>query len=54
MSSETEDSDIALKPGPRSNLLHPEKKNARKDAAEGKERVMDKDTDRDGDGGLGT
>lgn len=34
MSSETEDSDRALKPGPRSNLLHPEKKKKKKNAGE--------------------
>lgn len=50
MSSETEDSDRALKPGPRSNLLHPEKKKkraleSRQRKGEGKRRVMDTQTE---------
>lgn len=46
MSSETEDSDRALKPGPHSNLLHPERTNTSNEAAEerGKSNVMDRDT----------
>ena len=45
VSSETENSDRALKPGPRSNLLHPERRNARDEAADGraKSRVMVRD-----------
>lgn len=48
MSSETEDSDRALKPGPHSNLLHPEKKRAperRQRKGEGERRVMDTQTE---------
>ena len=38
------DLDRALKPGPHSNLLHPERTNASDEAAEGKSKVMDRDT----------
>lgn len=57
MSSETEDSDRALKPGLHSNLLHRERKeHAREEAAERRGergvKVIDKHTDRDD--GIGT
>lgn len=57
MSSETEDSDRALKPGLHSNLLHPErKKHAREEAAErrGERGVMEIDKHTDKDDGIGT
>lgn len=46
MSSETEDSDRALKPGPHSNLLYLKKKIAREEAVEGRGKgsVMDNGT----------
>lgn len=63
MSSETEDSDRALKLSPRSNLLHPEKKREHRRGGsrreKGKRRVMHRDTEgenrgREREGGIGT
>lgn len=53
MSSETEDSDRALKPGPPSNLLHPEKNSAGEEAAELRGE-KESNRQRDEDGGIGT
>lgn len=53
VSSETEDSDRALKPGPPSNLLHPEKNCAGEEAAELRGE-KESNGQRGEDGGIGT